>query len=160
MKRIKSFSANPLAMSAVVALFLVSLSSHAGGLGSLLKESLNNVAGEVKESLEYSVDQALRNTFPALSKAGDAEDAPEGFNNNEVLLFGFKSCPYCTKVEKLLRRNRVVYIDMDVQKSKKAKRKFREMGGRGVPVTVIGDKAIAGWSEEKIMDLLKEKGFI
>lgn len=49
---------------------------------------------------------------------------------------------------------------MDVQKSKVAKRKFKELGGGGVPVTIIGDQTLRGWSEAKIMALLQQQGFI
>lgn len=124
-----------------------------------LKKAAGDVVEEVKQDVKYTVDQTLRNSFPAIKSAGNAEKAPEGFKD-EVLVFGFKSCPYCAKVEKLLQDNRIPYKDMDVEKSKKAKKEFGKLGGGGVPVTVIGGQAIRGFSEEKIMALLKQEGFL
>ena len=141
------------------AVLVLSANAQAGGLMDALKESLGNVAEEVKKDVQYSVDQTLRNAFPALKTASEPEASPDGFSN-EVVVYGFESCPYCVKVENLLKDNRIPYKDMDVQKSKTAKRKFQKLGGGGVPVTVIGDQVIRGWSEAKIMALLKEQGFI
>jgi len=124
-----------------------------------LKKAAGEVAEEVKKDVKYTVDQTLRNSFPAIKVAGNAENAPEGFDG-EVVVFGFESCPWCAKVENLLRENRIPYKDMDVEKSKRAKKEFRKLGGGGVPVTVIGDQAIRGFSEEKILALLKQQGFM
>jgi len=123
-----------------------------------LKKAAGNVVEDVKKDVKYQVDQTLRNAFPAIKVAGKAENAPDGFKD-EVVVFGFESCPYCVKVENLLKENRIPYKDMDVEKSKRAKKEFKKFGG-GVPVTVIGDQAIRGFSEEKIMALLKQEGFL
>lgn len=150
-----------ISIAACSAVLVLSVNVQAGGLFDAFKESLEDVAKEVKKDVQYSVDQTLRNAFPALKTASEPEASPDGFSNeNEVVVYGFESCPYCVKVENLLRDNRIPYKDMDVQKSKTAKRKFQKLGGGGVPVTVIGDQVIRGWSEAKIMALLKEQGFI
>ena len=140
-------------------ILIISFGVQAGSLFDSLKKAAGEVAEEVKKDVKYTVDQTLRNTFPAITVAGEAEKAPEGYSD-EILVFGFKGCPWCVKVENLLRDNRVHYKDMDVEKSKHAKREFRKLGGGGVPVTVIGDQAIRGFSEEKIMALLKQQGFL
>lgn len=137
-----------------------SFTVQAGGFWDAVKKSAGEVAVEVKKDFQYTVDQTLRNTFPAFTGVGRSADTPAGFSNEDVLLYGFKSCPYCGKVEKLLKDNRVHYIDKDVEQSKRAKKEWRKLGGKGVPVTVIGNQTMYGYSEEKIMALLKEQGFI
>lgn len=139
---------------------LFSFNAQAGGLFDAVKKIGAEVVEEVKQDVKYTVDQTLRNAFPAIKTAGNAENAPDGFSKDEVLVYGFKSCPYCIKVENLLKDNRIPYIDKDVQKSKVAKKEFGKLGGGGVPVTVIGDQVIRGYSEAKITALLKEKGFL
>jgi len=141
------------------AALVLSVNVHAGGFMDALKKSVGEVAEDLKKDVQYTVDQTMRNAFPALKVAGEPEKTPAGFKN-EVVVFGFESCPYCVKVENLLKKHRIPYKDMDVQKSKVAKKKFQKIGGRGVPVTIIGEQKLSGWSEEKILALLKQQGFM
>ena len=147
-----------LSVIACACFFTLSFNVQAGFFDSV-KKAAGEIAQEVTKDVKYQVDQTMRNAFPAIKVATQAEDTPEGFGD-EILVFGFESCPYCAKVEKMLRKHRIPYKEMDVVKSKSAKKAFRKLGGGGVPVTVIGDRTIRGFSEEKIMDILKEQGFI
>jgi glutaredoxin 3 len=74
----------------------------------------------------------------------------------EVKIYSSPLCPWCKKVKEFLTENKIKYTDLDVSKDQKiAQESIDKSGQTGVPVTVIGDKVIVGFDEDKLKEALK-----
>ena len=72
----------------------------------------------------------------------------------KVVLYGTDWCPYCAKTRKFFAVNGIQYVDLDVEKSREAGDRYRELSGKGVPVILVGDRVITGFDEESLRDAL------
>ena len=44
--------------------------------------------------------------------------------------------------------NNIKYVAYDIEKDSAAKQRYEEMGGRGIPLIIIGDNIMPGFSQE------------
>jgi len=65
----------------------------------------------------------------------------------KVVMYSTDWCGYCKKARKYFRANNIPFIEYDIEKDGKAKRRYKEMGARGVPVILVGKKRMNGFSE-------------
>ena len=63
----------------------------------------------------------------------------------KVVMYATSWCPYCRKARTYFRENRIAYTEYDIEKDRSAKRRYDAMGGRGVPVILVGDKRLDGF---------------
>lgn len=78
----------------------------------------------------------------------------------DVVLYGTQSCGYCRQARALFAYYNVKYIDKDIEASRQAYDEFRNLNARGVPVIIIGGDVIRGYSERRIIKMLKDAGKI
>ncbi|MDH4099670.1 MAG: DUF4124 domain-containing protein [Nitrospirota bacterium] len=64
-------------------------------------------------------------------------------------------CPYCKKLEAFLDAKKIPYTRYDIEKDEKAHRVYKELGGRGVPLTRIGSDVVRGYNPEAILRLIE-----
>jgi len=57
-------------------------------------------------------------------------------------------CGYCKKAQKYMKEKGIPYVAYDIEKDSAAMQRHRELGGRGVPLIVIGSKKMSGFSQE------------
>ena len=72
----------------------------------------------------------------------------------KVVLYGTDWCPYCAKTRIFFAVHGIQYIDLDVEKSREAGERYRELSGKGVPVILVGDRVITGFDEESLLSLI------
>jgi len=77
-----------------------------------------------------------------------------------VRLFVTERCGYCRRARDYLDHNQVPYLAYDVEKDAKARAAFRALGGRGVPLILIGEERIDGWNQSVVARLLEEQGLL
>ncbi len=78
-----------------------------------------------------------------------AENKPK--KRTRVIVFSTPSCPWCTRVKSYLRQKGVTFKDVDVSRDRKAAEDMvRRTGQQGVPVVLIGSRAIVGFDKQKI----------
>ncbi len=65
---------------------------------------------------------------------------------HEVVMFSTQWCGYCDQARDFLKAERIEFLEIDIESSTEAQRRFREAGGRGVPLTFIGDERLVGFS--------------
>ena len=65
----------------------------------------------------------------------------------KVVMYSTSWCGYCKKAKQYFKKNNIAFKEYDIEKSKKAKRDYDKLGGRGVPVILVGDKRLNGFSE-------------
>ena len=69
----------------------------------------------------------------------------------EVKLYSTVWCGYCKKARSLLKATGVNFVELDIEKSQQAEAEYRKLGGRGVPVIVVGDVVLHGFDRERLL---------
>ena len=76
-----------------------------------------------------------------------------------VTMFATSWCPYCRKAREYFAANNIPYTELDIEKSEDAKQRYRALGGKGVPVILVGEGRLNGFSEQRLAQLLKASGY-
>lgn len=93
--------------------------------------------------------QAAAGRAPARKVSGTHVAERKRFDGT-VELYVTSWCGYCRKAQEYLKSRQVPYVAYDIEKDPAAARRHKELGGRGVPLIVIGDKRISGFSAEAL----------
>ena len=75
-----------------------------------------------------------------------------------VVMYGTSSCGYCRAARNYLNARGVPYTDIDVESSDAARAEFQRLGGRGVPVILVGNQRMDGFSAERLGQMLAGAG--
>ncbi|MEO8012174.1 MAG: glutaredoxin domain-containing protein [Dokdonella sp.] len=75
-----------------------------------------------------------------------------------VVLLSTAWCGYCRKLRSDLQNWGVAYTELDVERSEEGQRAYRMVGGRGVPILLIADQVVHGYSPQRARALLGESG--
>ena len=71
----------------------------------------------------------------------------------KVIMYSASWCVVCVKAKRYFKKKGINYTEYDVEKSAKGKREFKKLGGRGVPVILVGDRRMNGFSIESFEKL-------
>lgn len=63
----------------------------------------------------------------------------------KVIMYATSWCPYCRKARSYFRDKRIAYTEYDIERDRNAKRRYDALGGRGIPVILVGDKRLDGF---------------
>jgi glutaredoxin len=72
----------------------------------------------------------------------------------EVILYATEWCGYCKKTRAFFAANGIRYVEHDIEKNSAARDEHRRLGGNGVPLIVVGDEVIKGYSEQALRQSL------
>lgn len=84
------------------------------------------------------------------SVASEKQTQPKPQFNGTVELYVTSWCGYCKKARAYLDSKGVPYVAYDIEKDAAAGRRHKELGGRGVPLVIIGSNKISGFSAQAI----------
>jgi glutaredoxin len=127
----------------------------------MLKGAIEDTQEQVFKEGVDSASETLQDAFPSLPDGTVSIDGGQlGITNSSVVLYETQSCPYCVKARRFLKSNNVPYKSRDVAKSKSAKKEFKMLNGRGVPMILVDDKRLTGWNKTKLRRVLKEAGYL
>lgn len=93
------------------------------------------------------------------SFGGPAEVSAAGGRGNGVVLYGTEACGHCKAARQYLAQWRIPYADYDVEKDAAARAAFQQLGGRGVPVILVGNQRMDGFNAERLADMLGNAGY-
>lgn len=103
---------------------------------------------EVREVTTFThVTYEKRKALPTTTAAG----------SKPVILYGTTWCGYCKKARAYFRAHDIAFTDLDVESDASAKAQFQAMGGRGVPVILVGDTRINGFSAGAFENVYKPR---
>jgi glutaredoxin len=71
-----------------------------------------------------------------------------------VVMYATAWCPYCAKARGYFARTGTAYTEYDIEKSADARAEFKRLGGRGVPLILVGREKMNGFSEQGFEHLL------
>ncbi len=89
------------------------------------------------------------------------KDGAAGTSNRtaaKVKVYGAAWCGYCKRAKAYLQARGTPFEDIDVERSVQGKSEFRVLGGRGVPVILVGDQRMDGYRQEALEGMLKHAG--
>jgi len=66
----------------------------------------------------------------------------------QVLLLSTQSCQYCESTRAYFKSNNIKFLNLDIQKSEDAAKKFKLLKGQGVPIVISRNQIIRGYSPE------------
>jgi glutaredoxin len=80
----------------------------------------------------------------------------ENESESEIIMFTMEGCGYCTKTRELLSKYNVDFVEYDIIKYPENRKKYDKLGGRGVPLTIIGNNKITGYNEKALKMAIKQ----
>ena len=84
--------------------------------------------------------------------------APVASPSGKVRIFVTQTCPYCKKAKAYLRQRGTPFEELDVETSRSAKTEYDKLGGRGVPVILVGQQRMNGFDAGGLESLLVGAG--
>lgn len=72
-----------------------------------------------------------------------------GEGSAEVTMYSASWCGYCDKARAYFERNDIPFTEYDVEDSRKGRRDHEQMDTDSVPVILVGDKRMVGFSAER-----------
>lgn len=66
--------------------------------------------------------------------------------DKQVVMYATSWCGYCKKARNYFKKNSISYVEYDIEKDSHAKRRYDALGGKGVPVILVGQKRMNGFS--------------
>ena len=72
---------------------------------------------------------------------------------NNVIIYTTPWCKYCQTAKKYFKKNKIAFTEYDIEKSKRARSKFKRLGGKGVPLILVGANKMSGFSRGKFQKL-------
>ncbi|MES9943328.1 MAG: glutaredoxin family protein [Candidatus Thiodiazotropha sp.] len=76
-----------------------------------------------------------------------------GSVRQKVVMYSTKRCGYCKKARRYFKRNAIPYVEYDVETSQKGRRDYKKLGGRGVPIILVGKQRLNGFSEASFREV-------
>jgi glutaredoxin len=77
----------------------------------------------------------------------------------EVKMYATSWCPYCAKARAYFARRGIAYVEVDIEKSREGRAEYDRLGARGIPVILVGQQRMNGFSEARLSQLLTDAGY-
>jgi glutaredoxin len=82
-------------------------------------------------------------------------DRPSGGKAKKVLMYSASWCSVCTRARRYFRAEGIPFRELDVDKSRVARRQYERMNAKGVPVILVGGKRMNGFSVKRFLELYR-----
>ena len=66
--------------------------------------------------------------------------------SSEVVMYSTTWCGYCKKARRYFKQKKIRFKEYDVEKSTKGKKDYKALRGKGVPIILVGDRRMNGFS--------------
>lgn len=78
----------------------------------------------------------------------------------KVVVYTTPNCQHCRQVKQWLLKHEIPFLDFNVSKPGKIQKQFFRLGGRSVPMLVIGDKLLNGFDPQELKKTLITQGLM
>ena len=79
-------------------------------------------------------------------------------SHKRIKIFTSPTCHWCRVAKAYLDESGIEYAEADIISDLDARREMATMTGQwGVPVVLVGEKAMVGWNEQEFHELLKRE---
>ena len=108
-----------------------------------LKDIKNNISSFTSVAVEgFQFDPSLITTAASGKK---------------VVMYMTEWCGYCKQAARHFRKNNISFVQHDIEKSANAARDFKKLGGRGVPLILVGKQKMSGFNASRFDRLYEPK---
>jgi glutaredoxin len=104
---------------------------------------------EMQQEMD-TTQKELDDLLAARSRAATAAVA----GKPKVIMYTTSHCPACKAAKQYLAQKGVPYQEIDVESSRDGAAAFQKLGGHGVPLILVGDKKMEGFSPQALDALL------
>jgi len=106
-------------------------------------------AGKKTEEIELKINTySAVEIKPLLERLG---------RTDKVVIYTAAWCGICKKAKKYFRKKNIAYVAYDVEKSRTGKRAYKALRGKAVPIIIVGDKRMNGFTASRFDKLYKEQ---
>ncbi len=78
--------------------------------------------------------------------ASSRSGADKSAKNKQVVMYSAEWCGVCKRAKQYFSEKNIRYTEYDIDKNSKAKADFDKLGARGVPVILVGNRRMNGFS--------------
>jgi glutaredoxin len=108
---------------------------------------LNNaVQGQVNRQINRGVAEVFRSIENPSTGARPTNVEIREARPGEVVLYATPSCGYCKQARAHMQSRNIAYLEKDVSSNAQAETEWRNLGGRGVPLIIMGEHKLTGFS--------------
>jgi glutaredoxin len=100
------------------------------------------------EETSEEVELQPINSYEAVEIRSAARRSTADGHQPRVVMYATDWCPYCAKARQYFADNGIRYTEYDIDKDPAARRRYEAMDATGVPVILVGDTRINGFSVE------------
>ena len=91
-------------------------------------------------------------------RAATGNGTTAGQGSAQVVLYSAVWCKYCRQAKAYFAQRGLRYEERDVEASPGARREYDQLGGRGVPVILVGRQRMDGYSQGRLESMLRAEG--
>jgi glutaredoxin len=124
-------------------------------IGAELESARKELTGLLDERARLRASNPAvsgQNAASARNSAADTMTSPA--NGKRVVMYTTASCPACRAAKTFLARKGVSYEERDVQRSSDARKEFESLGGRGVPLILVGNERMEGFNPQRFEQMI------
>ncbi len=81
-----------------------------------------------------------------------AANRPAG--GKSVVVYSTSTCPACRVAKQYMAQKGVAYQEIDIERSPTGREAFQRLGGRGVPLIIVGEKRMEGFNSQEFDRML------
>jgi len=105
-------------------------------------------AGSEAKPLELEINTIHR---PELPNSGT-----QPADNRPVVIYSAAWCGVCRKAKAYFLSNAIPYREYDVEQSAKGRRDYQRLNGHGVPIILVGERRMDGFTPERFDRLYRQ----
>jgi glutaredoxin len=72
---------------------------------------------------------------------------------NTIVMYGASWCGVCKRARRYFKENNIPFKEYDIERSRKGRQEYNKLNGNGVPLIMIGNKRLEGFSPERFQAL-------
>jgi glutaredoxin len=104
------------------------------------------VQGQVNRQIYQGVSDLFRSIeHPNSERRQDNARIPDA-GDGRIVLYGTAGCGYCRQARQHMDARGIAFVDKDPQLDSGARAEFNALGGRGVPLILMGEQKLTGFS--------------
>jgi glutaredoxin len=77
----------------------------------------------------------------------------------KVVMYSAEWCGYCKRAAAYLRKRGIPFENVDVENTSRGVREYAQLGGRGVPIILVGSERMDGYDEGSLAAMLASAGW-
>lgn len=120
-----------------------------GDTGAVTKFNEAAAAYQAKNTARKQMQQQMdtvQKELDGLLEARSRNAATNSASSKKVVMYTTSHCPACKAAKQYFAQKGVNYEEIDVEASRSGYEAFQKLGGHGVPLILVGDKRMDGFS--------------